>query len=229
MIGATTVLAIYGAVLSTVALGWNLYRDVHNRARELRKRLTEELYLPARRQLAEALPTIQNRQRAFPISTEMWKKASASGITRKLKTPLRTKLEALYERTLPRYDQAWQEVSKEIDRLTEEWDKNFGDIHEYQIAAKQHIVEIKWWNFLTEDSPVTPIDGLRDGDVLRLHNSFMTPGRFKMLNLSPEQFLVSCWQEAARNEAVRQYRELKKRALKDIPVAITLLDRSSLY
>jgi hypothetical protein len=158
---------------------------VRDERRVFRKRLTEELYLPARKQLAEALPTIQNRQRAFPINVELWQKACAAGITRKLRRSLKQKLAALYERTLPSYDQSWQEVSKEIDRLTEEWDQRYGDIHEYQTAAKQHIVEIKWWNFLTDDGPATPIDGLRNGDVLRLRNAFMTPERFKLLNLSP--------------------------------------------
>lgn len=33
MIGVTDVLAIYGAALASVGLGWNLYRDLHDRAR----------------------------------------------------------------------------------------------------------------------------------------------------------------------------------------------------
>ncbi len=33
MIDVTDVLAVYGAALSSIALGWNLYRDLHDRAR----------------------------------------------------------------------------------------------------------------------------------------------------------------------------------------------------
>ncbi len=90
-------------------------------------------------------------------------------------------------------------------------------------------MEVKWWNFLTGDAPVTPLDGLRDGDVLRLWNAFMTPGRFKLLDRLVEKFLVERWEEAARNDAFKQFRDLRKRALEDIPRAIALLDRNSLY
>ena len=122
-----------------------------------------------------------------------------------------------------------QALNEEIARLAGEWDQRYADIHDYQIAAKHHIVKIDWWDFLTADGPVTPIDGLRDGDVLQLLNSFMTPERFKLLDRSPEQFLIERWHEAERNDAVKQFRELRKRTLKDIPRTIALLDRNSLY
>lgn len=48
----------------------------------------------------------------------------------------------------------------------------------------------------------------------------MTPERFKMMERSPEQFLVERWHEADRNDAVKQFRELRKRALEDIPSVI---------
>ena len=229
MVGVTGVLAIYGAVLSTIAVVWNLFRDVHDRSRELKKKLTAELYSPARRQLTEASQTIQTYQRAYSIDGELWRIASANGITRKLKPLLKSELAELYERTLPSHDKAWQALNEEIARLAGEWDQRYADIHDYQIAAKHHIVKINWWDFLTADGPVTPIDGLRDGDVLQLLNSFMTPERFKLLDRSPEQFLIERWHEAERNDAVKQFRELRKRALKDIPRAIALLDRNSLY
>lgn len=121
-------------------------------------------------------------------------------------------------------------LNEEIARLAGEWDQRYADIHDYQVAVKEHnIVKVNWWDFLTADGPITPIDGLRDGDVLQLWNSFMTPSRFKSLDRSPEQFLTDRWQEATRNDALKQFRELRKRALSDIPQAVVLLDRNSLY
>jgi hypothetical protein len=37
-------------------------------------------------------------------------------------------------------------------------------------AKIDKIVEIDWWQFLTGDAPVTPIDGLQDGDALMVFN-----------------------------------------------------------
>ena len=233
MISPTSVLAIYGAVLSTVAVVWNLLRDVQNRSRELRKKLTAEIYSPARRQLTEASQYIQGHKRAYSIDGEMWRIASASGLTRKLKPELKERLAALYEHTLPNYDKAWQVLNEEIAKIGGEWDQRYADIPDHQTATiRQHnIVKINWWDFLTADGPVTPIDGLRDNDVLRLWDRFMTPARFKpqSLDRTPEQFLIDRWHEAARIEALRQYKKLRKSALADIPKAIASLDRSSLY
>jgi hypothetical protein len=230
MKGVTDVLAIYGAALSTVAVVWNLYRNVHDRRRELRKKLTAELYAPMRRQLTEAAEAIHNDQRAHSINTETWRVASASGITKKVKSSLSSILAELYERTLPSYDKAWQVLNEEIGRMAQEWDRKYADIHDFQAASKEYsIVKIDWWKFLTSDGPVTPTDGLRDGNVLRLWNSFMTPARFKLLDRSPEQFLIERWHEAARNDTLKQFRELRRLALEDIPRAIALLDRNSLY
>ncbi len=95
---------------------------------------------------------------------------------------------------------------------------------------KEHsIVEIRWWNFLTDDGASTLVDGLRDGNVLRLWNGFMTPARFKRLHLTVEQFLVQRWQEASRNDSLRHYKDPPRRALSDIPKAIARLDRESLH
>jgi hypothetical protein len=219
-----------GVVGSCLTAGFLYLLKKRDERREFRKKLTAELYSPARRQLAEASEAIHKNQRPFSINTDMWKQSCSSGITRKLKPLLRLKLAALYERTLPSYDKAWQVLNEEIGRMAGEWDRRYADITDFQVASREHhIVEIKWWNFLTADGPVTPIDGLRDGDVLRLWNSFMTPERFKMMDRSPEQFLIERWHEAARNDAVKQFRELRKRALEDIPRANALLDRSSLY
>jgi len=219
-----------GVVGSSLTAGFLYFLKRRDERRELRKKLTAELYLPVRRQLTEASQAIQNHQRAFSINSEMWKVACSSGITRKLKPSLTLELASLYERTLPSYDKAWQQLNEEIGRLAGEWDKRYADITDYQVASKEHhIVEVKWWNFLTGDAPVTPLDGLRDGDVLRLWNAFMTPGRFKLLDRSVEKFLVDRWEEAARNDALKQFRDLRKRALEDIPRSIASIDRSSLY
>ncbi len=219
-----------GVVGSCLTAGFVYLLKRRDERRELRKKLTAEIYLPARRQLKEASQAIQSYERALSIDSEMWKRASSSGITRKLKPSLTLELAALYERTLPSYDKAWQQLNEEVGRLAGEWDKRYADITDYQVASKEHhIVEVKWSNFLSGDAPVTPLDGLRDGDVLRLWNAFMTPGRFKLLDRSVERFLVERWEEAARNEALRQFRDLRRRALEDIPRTIASIDRSSLY
>jgi len=219
-----------GVVGSCLTAGFVYLLKRRDERRESRKKLTAELYSPTRRQLAEALEAIQKDQRAHSINTEMWKVACSSGLTRKLKASLSSELAALYERTLPSYDKAWQVLNEEIGELAGGWDRRYADLHDYQIAARDHaIVKIDWWKFLTSDGPVTPIDGLRDGNVLRLWNSFMTPQRFRSLNRSPEQFLIDRWQEATRNDALKQFRDLRKRALDDIPKAIALLDQSSLH
>ncbi len=198
--------------------------------RDFRKRLSADIYIPARRQLSDALQAIQGHQRAFQVDSEMWKRASSSGLKEKFKATLKAPLAALYETTLPNYDKAWQNLNEEIRRVGEEWDKRFGDLHDYAIASKEYkIIQVNWWNFLVGDAPVTPIDGLRNGDVLRLWNSFMTQGRFKGLDCSVEQFLVKRWQEAALNDSVRYYRECRQHVLSDIPKAIALLDRESMY
>ncbi len=232
---ATTWLRIWPYVLSGVVgscltAGFLYVFKRRDERRERRKKLTAELYRPARQQLAQASQPIQNHQRGYSIDGELWRKASSSGVAQEVSLSLKLQLESLYERTLPNYDKAWQVLNEEIGRLAGEWDQRYADIHDYQIAAKEHhIVKINWWDFLTPDEPITPIDGLRDGDVLQLWNSFMTPARFKLLDRSPEQFLVERWHEATRNEALRQFRELRKRALADIPKSIELLDRNSLY
>jgi hypothetical protein len=219
-----------GMVGSCLTAGFLYLLKRRDERREFKKKLTVELYSPARRQFAEAVEAIQKGERAFSINTDMWKQACSSGITRKLKPLLRSKLAALYEHTLPSYDKAWQVLNEEIGRIAGEWDRRYADITDFQVAAREHhIVEIKWWNFLTANGPVTPIDGLRDGDVLRLWNCFMTPERFKVMDRSPEQFLTERWHEAERNDAVKQFQALRERALEDIPRAIALLDRSSLY
>ena len=91
------------------------------------------------------------------------------------------------------------------------------------------IVEIDWWKFLVGDAPVIPIDGLREGDVLRIFNGFMTPARFKLRDLSVEQFLNLRWQEASRNDFVLHYRYCRQRALTEIPKVIASLSREALY
>src|SRR5436305_8584833 len=227
MTGVTDVLAIYGAVLSTIAVVWNLCRDVHNRSRELRKKLTADLYSPVRRQLTEASEAIEKGQRVQSINPKTWKIAYSSGITRKLKRSVRSELAELYEWTLPHYDKAWRDLNEEIRKVMKVWDE-LADIRDFQIASKEHhIVEMDWWKFLTADSPVTPINGLRDGVVLSLWDAFMTPSRFKLLDLSPERFLIHRWQETSKNDALKQFRDLRKRALVDICKVIALLDRSS--
>ena len=136
----------------------------------------------------------------------------------------------LYEHTLPRYDEAWQELSEEIAGLGGLWDQRYADVRNYLEAPyEDSIVSVNWPQFLTADAPVTTIDGLREGNVFRVWDRFMTPGRFKLLDLSVEQFLIQRWHEVAKNDAIKQYRESRARALEDIPKAINQLDRNSLY
>jgi len=197
--------------------------------RDLRKRLSAELYIPARQQLSEAEPAIRKFQRALSINIEMWKKVCATGVADKLKRPLRQQLGMLYENTLPSYDQSWKGPNEELSRVREDWDTRYSDIQNYAQAAKEHkIVEIDWWQFLVGDAPVTPVEGLRDGDVLRLFNGFMTPARFKLLDFSVEQFLIKRWEEASVNPVMRHYRDCRQRALAEIPRVIEILGRESL-
>ena len=109
-----------------------------------------------------------------------------------------------------------------------EWDAQFGDVSLTQVKGYK-TVPIVWWDFLTSDAPCSPVDGLREGDVLRIWNSFMSPARFKLLNLSVEQFLNQRWDEASRNDFVRQYRERRRRALTEIPKAIERLSNEAVY
>ena len=198
--------------------------------RELRKKLSGEIYIPARRQLAEASQAIEKYQRAFQVDSELWKRARNTGLANKIKPTLKLRLETLYESTLPRHDGAWQGLNVEIERMGGEWDKRYADIlSQTALSRALTFVPINWWTFLAADGPVTPVDGLRDNNVLRIWNGFMTPARFKLLGRSVEQFLTDLWHEAARNEAVRYYKEIRKRALADIPEAIAALDRESLY
>jgi hypothetical protein len=131
-------------------------------------------------------------------------------------------LATLYEDTLPKYDKAWKSLNEEVRALCDRWDAKYGDVPDYAHAKDHHIVDINWWDFLTGEGPCTPIDGLREGDVLRISNRFMTPSRFKLLDQSPEQFLIQRWEEAKRNAAMRHYRECRQRALAEIPKAVTL-------
>jgi len=74
---------------------------------------------------------------------------------------------------------------REVARLCGEWDAQFGDVSLTQVKGYK-TVPIVWWDFLTSDAPCSPVDGLREGDVLRIWNSFMSPALFKLLNLSVE-------------------------------------------
>jgi protein-S-isoprenylcysteine O-methyltransferase Ste14 len=198
--------------------------------RELRKKLSAEVYIPMRQQLSEAESAIREFKRAFSINTEMWKSACTTGICEKLNPSIRSQLAVLYENTFPGHDKAWQDLNNELGRVGIEWDRRYADIQDYAVATKDHnIVQIVWWTFLTGDAPATPVDGLRQGDVLRIWNGFMTPGRFKVLDLSVEQFLIQRWEEMGRNDFLRQYRDYRQRALAQIPKAVACLSREALY
>lgn len=215
---------------SAITTGFLYLMKRREERRDFRKRLSADLYIPARRQLSDALHSIQRHQRAFQVDSEVWKRTSSTGLKEKLKSGLKVQLVPLYESALPTYDKAWQNLNEEVRRVGTEWDQRYGDLHDYAKASAEHkIVEIQWWNFLTGDAPVTPIDGLRNGDVLRLWNSFMTPGRFKSLDCSVEQFLTKRWQETAINDSFKHYRECRQRLLADIPKAIALLDREAMH
>jgi len=49
--------------------------------------------------------------------------------------------------------------------LCGEWDAQFGDVSLTQVKGYK-TVPIVWWDFLTSDAPCSPVDGLREGDVL---------------------------------------------------------------
>src|SRR5260370_36570562 len=74
-----------GAVGSSLTAGFLYFLKRRDERRELRKKLTAEIYLPARRQLKETSQAIQSYERPFSIYTEMWKPESSSRITKKLK------------------------------------------------------------------------------------------------------------------------------------------------
>jgi hypothetical protein len=215
---------------SSITAGFIYALKRREERRELRKKLSAEIYIPMRRQLAEAETAIREFKRAHSIDTEMWKRVCTTGTSTKLNPSIRLQLGVLYENTFPGHDKAWQDLNNELARVGIEWDRRYSDIQDYSVATKDHnIVQIVWWNFLTGDAPVTPVDGLRQGDVLRLWNGFMTPARFKLLDLSVEQFLIQRWEEMQRNDFVRCYRDYRQRALTRIPKAILCLGREALY
>jgi hypothetical protein len=198
--------------------------------RELRKRLSAEVYIPVRQQLSEAETNIRELKSSLSVDTEMWRRMCTTGIAEKLKATLKLQLEVLYERTIPEHDRAWRNWYDEISRLVSEWDGRYADIPNYAQAIKEHqIVEIVWWDFLTGDVPVIRADGLHPEKVLRLWNGFMTPARFGLLDLNVEQFLIQRWEEMSRNPCLRQYRELRQRALVQIPNAIACISRETVY
>jgi hypothetical protein len=210
--------------------GSNYLLKRRDERRELRKTLSAEVYIPMRQQLSEAESAIREFKRAFSINTEMWKRVCTTGVSEKLDPSIRSQLAVLYENTFPGHDKAWQDLNNELGGVGIEWDRRYADIEDYALATQQHtIVQIVWWNFLTGDSPVTPVDGLRQGNVLRLWNGFMTPARFELLDITVEQFLIQRWEEMGRNDFLRQYREFRKRALAQIPKAIACLSREALY
>jgi len=222
---------LWGPLLaSSITAGFIYALKRREERRDLRKRLSADVYIPVRRQLAEAETAIREFKRAHSIDIEMWKKVYTTGVAQKLEPSIRRQLAELYESTLPGHDKAWQGLNEEIGRVGIEWDRQYADVQDYAVATKDHnIVPIVWWNFLTGDAPVTPVDGLRPGDVLRLWNGFMTPGRFKLLDLSVEQFLTKRWEEMQRNDCVRCYRDYRQRALTQIPKVILSLSREAIY
>lgn len=217
---------VWGPLLAAgLVAGFQYLLKKRDEKRAERKRFSDQLYMPFRQQLAEAEPAIRTFQRALAINSEIWKNARATGIAQRLGRVLGEQLRMLYEGTLADYDAAWRALNEELDRLRREWDSKYADISNYAEAKEHKIVEINWWQFLTGEGPCTPLDGLREGDVLRIFNGFMTPSRFKLLDQSVEQFLIQRWEEAKRNASMRHYRECRQRALTELPKTVKLLDR----
>ena len=215
---------------SGITAGFIYALKLRDEKRELRKKLSAEVYIPMRRQLAEAETAIRESERAFSIDVEMWKRVCTTGTSAKLNPSIGLQLGVLYESTLPGHDKAWQELNEEIGRVGNAWDSKYADLDTFALGREeQHVVAFNWWTFLTGDAPVTPVDGLRQGDVLRIWNHFMTPARFKLLDVSVEQFLIQRWEEMQRNDFVRCYRDYRQRALEQIPKAISCLSREALY
>jgi hypothetical protein len=217
--------------------GFTLLLKRRDENRGLRKNLSEKLYIPIREQLSDAQHPIRDYQRALSFNIEPWKKACASGAVKNVRPRVKNHIRKLYEETLPRYDNAWKELNDELGRLGREWDSRFADIKDYRslgirAAVQDHeynTVTIDWWRFLNADGPQTPIDNLRDGDVLRMWDGFVTASRLQSLHQPAEQFLIKLWSEAALNPALRQYRACRQLALQEIPKAIAILSREILY
>lgn len=223
---------------ASLVAGFTYLLKRRDEKRELKKKLSTQLYIPVREQLSEAESPIRKFQRAPSVNSETWKKAFTTGVAGKLNAQLRRQLQVLYEAILPGYDVACQELNEEISRMREDWDSRFADVKDFRTLGMRatvdeqpmyNTVDIDWTGFLTEETPVLPLDGLQERDVLRLFNGFMTPARFKLLDQTVEQFLVERWAKGNVNPVMRKCRNLRRDALSAIPKAITLLSHEILY
>lgn len=198
--------------------------------RALRGKLSEEVYIPMRKQLSEAEQAIRESKRASSINTQMWRDVCSTGRARELNSAIKQQLGVLYDDTLPSYDQVWQDLNVEIGRVGSEWDQRYPDLGPGDFTIEDpRVVSIVWWDFLTQDTPVLPVRDLGQSQVLRIWNKYMTPIRFTELGLTVEQFLTQRWEEMSQNNCVRSYRDHRQRALTQIPKAIARLDSEVLY
>jgi hypothetical protein len=195
--------------------------------RDLRKKLSSEIYIPARRQLSEAEQAIRESKRAHSIDTDMWKRAHATGIAENLKSSIKSQLAVLYEDTLPNHDRAWQDLSNELTRVGGEWDLQYADV-DYALATLEHnIVPIVWWDFLTPDAHTNG----RSPSKRRATSleSIHEPRTIQVIKSLGRAVLDSAMGRDGRNDFMRRYRDYRQRALAQIPKAIASLSREALY
>jgi hypothetical protein len=204
-------------VAASLAVGFTYLLKRRDERRELRKKLSAQLYIPALQQLTEAEPF-------------MWRDACASGVADKLRKSIRERLAPLYEEVLPQYDKAWQELGDEVGKVAERWDSKYANLPRVMhLDEKEHTVAIKWWDLAVGDRNDLPIVELGDGDALRIWNRFLTGSHLKMLGFTVEQFLQERWTELNENPVLRNYVRRREQALAQIPGAIRLLKREALY
>jgi hypothetical protein len=215
---------------ASLAVGFTYLLKRRDERRELRKKLSAQLYIPVRQQLSEAEPAIRMHARAQSMNPATWKNACTSGVAEKIGKKIRRQLDDLYNSTFPNYDKAWQKLNEELSKVGVQWDSEYADISRViPLDNERDAVGINWWEFLTADAPRASLSSLREGDALRIWNRFMTTDRLKSLNISVEQFLVQRWEEMRRNACMRDYRECRERALREIPKAIASLSHEALY
>jgi hypothetical protein len=215
---------------ASLAVGFTYLLKRRDERRELRKKLSAQLYIPALQQLTEAEPLIRNHVRAHSIDMGMWRNACTSGVADKLRKSIRERLAPLYEESFPQYDKAWQELNDELGRVAEKWDSEYANLSKViHLDERTSTFSFKWWDFALTDGGQMPVTQLDDGDALRIWNRFLTGSHLKALGVSLEQFLRDRWQELNENVVLREYVECRKRVLSEIPRAIRLLKREALY
>src|SRR6266404_255020 len=104
----TLALAIWGAVVSTVALLWNIVRDVRTKPQLAR---SKHIFEPLHAQLSAARIQILACQRANAINLDFWRHLNESGRIKKIPSRLHRPFRDFYSDTFPNYEVAWNTVN----------------------------------------------------------------------------------------------------------------------